>query len=126
MRACSLVGQARRGPEAQCHSAAAHAGETLRECAVRETLEETGLRLRDDYGAPALDAGLRACCGVWSEPLCAGASDRLFFSPTLAFPTPFAAADVITRGEDGRVAYHYSILEARLAGRRAAAAGDAT
>jgi hypothetical protein len=26
-------------------------------------------------------------------------------------PTPFTAADVITRGESGEVAYHYAIIE---------------
>ena len=47
-----------------------------------------------------------------AEPLCStGASDRLFFSPTLAFPTPFAAADVITRNDEGQIEFHYSILE---------------
>ena len=32
-------------------------------------------------------------------------------SRTLQVPTPFAAADVISRGPDGRIEFHYAIVE---------------
>ena len=53
-------------------------GETLAECALRETLEETGLRLRS----------------------CAAPPEEVY-SDDLAFPTPIAAADGIFRDAGG-------------------------
>lgn len=66
-------------------------GETLVECAVREALEETGLRL---------------LC----PPLAAGMPGRSS-SPSLEWPTPFTAVDVITKDTKGTINYHYSIVE---------------
>jgi hypothetical protein len=54
-------------------------GETLADCAVRETLEETGLLLRNS--------------GVPPEEV---------YSDDLSFPTPIAAADGIYRDAGGR------------------------
>jgi len=39
-----------------------------------------------------------------------GASDGII-SKTLQVPTPFAAADVISKGDDDRVEFHYAIIE---------------
>jgi ADP-ribose pyrophosphatase YjhB (NUDIX family) len=61
-------------------------GETVVACAARELLEETGVRLRHDGGAGVTSAGL-------------------------ARPTAFAAADVMERAADGRLRYHYAIVE---------------
>ena len=57
---------------------------------VREVYEETGVRLRnvDDHG--------REEC----------------FSRGLAFPTAFAACDGVTPDGNGRVMFHYAIIEA--------------
>ncbi|EFN59941.1 hypothetical protein CHLNCDRAFT_133014 [Chlorella variabilis] len=62
-------------------------GETLVDCAVRETLEETGLRLRS---APIPEGELYSDC--------------------LDFPSPIAAADSLTRDDGGRLLYHYAII----------------
>ncbi|KFM22999.1 hypothetical protein F751_0357 [Auxenochlorella protothecoides] len=70
-------------------------GETLVQCAVRETLEETGLRLRcrlpqAEHGQP--DAR--------HPPL----------SPDLAYPSSFIAGDAITYDDAGALAFHYAIV----------------
>ena len=63
-------------------------GETLAECAVRETLEETGLRLRNS--SPSAGATL--------------------FSTSLDYPVPLTAVDAITHDSEGRLAFHYAIV----------------
>ena len=35
-------------------------------------------------------------------------------SDTLETPTPYAAADVITHDESGRLSFHYAIIEVQL------------
>ncbi|KAL4856800.1 Nudix hydrolase 1 [Chlorella vulgaris] len=62
-------------------------GETLVDCAVRETLEETGLQLKN-----------------------AAIPEGELFSDTLKFPCPIAAADSLTRDAEGRLLYHYAIV----------------
>lgn len=61
----------------------------MRDCAVREVREETGVTLCN------VDDGSEA------------------FSSALAFPTAFAAADSITADPDGRIKYQYAIIEVR-------------
>ena len=61
-------------------------GETVVACAARELLEETGVRLRHDGGAGLMSASLER-------------------------PTAFAAADVMQRAADGRLRFHYAIVE---------------
>lgn len=70
-------------------------GETLVQCAVRETLEETGLRLRcrlpqAEHGQP----------NARHPPL----------SPDLAYPSSFIAGDAITYDDAGALAFHYAIV----------------
>ena len=77
-------------------------GETIAECAQREILEETGIRLRVHAGTGAGGAG-------------AGGAPDEGFSTCLRHPTPFAAADGIHRDGAGRVLYHYAIIEVRYA-----------
>lgn len=64
------------------------AGETLADCAERELREETGLAL-----VHARDPGAEG------------------FSNSLAFPTPFAACDALTHDAEGRLQYHYAIID---------------
>ncbi|KAI7839974.1 hypothetical protein COHA_006295 [Chlorella ohadii] len=61
-------------------------GESLVECAVRETLEETGIHLRN---APR---------------------EGEIFSDTLDFPSPVSSSDAMIRDEQGRLMYHYAII----------------
>ncbi|PSC68459.1 Transmembrane 18 isoform B [Micractinium conductrix] len=61
-------------------------GESLVDCAVRETLEETGLQLRN------------------------AAQEGELFSDTLAFPSPVSSSDAMMRDPDGRLLFHYAIV----------------
>lgn len=65
------------------------------QCAVRETLEETGLRLRC-----RLPRGVHGQTDARLPPL----------SPDLAYPSSFIAGDAITRDEAGALAFHYAIV----------------
>ncbi|DBA85135.1 TPA: hypothetical protein ACH3X2_005855 [Trebouxia sp. C0005] len=67
-------------------------GETLVECAIRESKEETGLVLKNDTNSAVAQGGLA-------------------FSKNLQVPTPFAAADVISRDAAQKIEYHYTIVE---------------
>ncbi|KAK9802699.1 hypothetical protein WJX73_008493 [Symbiochloris irregularis] len=65
-------------------------GETVQQCAVRETLEETGLHIRnEDTGNP----------------------DDQYFSADLRVPTCFCSANVIDYDDVGKIRYHYTIVE---------------
>ncbi|DBA94790.1 TPA: hypothetical protein ACH3X1_002335 [Trebouxia sp. C0004] len=68
-------------------------GETLVECAIRESKEETGLVLKNDRNSAVAQGGLA-------------------FSKTLQVPTPFAAADAISRDDTQNIEFHYTIVEA--------------
>ncbi|KAL4434665.1 hypothetical protein ABPG77_002788 [Micractinium sp. CCAP 211/92] len=61
-------------------------GETLVDCAVRETQEETGLQLRN---AP---------------------QEGELFSDGLAFPSPVSCSDAMMRDPEGKLLYHYAII----------------
>lgn len=61
-------------------------GETLVDCAVRETQEETGLQLRN---AP---------------------QQGELFSDGLDFPSPVSCSDAIMRDPSGRLLFHYAIV----------------
>ncbi len=100
-------------------AAPVRAGETMVECAEREMLEETGLRLRNVSAI-----GPRSQMTVeFSQVLRVAETTRMLYlcirtgggiiSPTLDVPTPFAAADVIERdsGSSDRIAFHYAIVE---------------
>jgi len=83
-------------------------GETMVQCAVRETLEETGLTLRQ---RPSSEAQPFSSGG-------AGGGKQLLGRPTagggkqlLGRPTVFTAVDVIERDPDGSVAFHYAVVE---------------
>ncbi|KAL0042059.1 hypothetical protein WJX77_001881 [Trebouxia sp. C0004] len=67
-------------------------GETLVECAIRESKEETGLVLKNDRNSAVAQGGLA-------------------FSKTLQVPTPFAAADAISRDDTQNIEFHYTIVE---------------
>jgi 8-oxo-dGTP pyrophosphatase MutT (NUDIX family) len=82
------------GPLPSTHTRA-RAGESLAECAAREVLEETGVRVRADPGAA--DEG---------------------FAAGLGHPTAFAAVDSVHRDSEGRIEYHYAVIEARGRGVR--------
>ena len=96
-------------------------GETMVECAEREMIEETGLKLRN-VGAigPRRDIAAAVYTRMRSHRdahfdaradvgMLAGGG---IISAMLDVPTPFAAADVIVREGDGnRVAFHYAIVE---------------
>lgn len=72
-------------------------GETLVDCAVRETLEETGIELR---------------CNL-PESSSTNRQDRhrkIPLSHTLEFPSSFIAGDAITYDDDGKLAFHYAII----------------
>ncbi len=51
---------------------------------------------------------------------CSVAQGGLAFSKTLQVPTPFAAADVISRDDAHKIEYHYTIVEASVSLSRAA------
>ena len=74
-------------------------GETLVQCAVRETLEETGLRLRCRLPeVAAVETGPR------DHPRHAP------ISHTLEYPSSFVAGDAISYDSDGALAFHYAII----------------
>ena len=96
------------------------AGETMVECAEREMLEETGLRLRNvsaiGHPIPNLLLHYVRCCitaGLTRTVNLYVLTGGGIISPTLDVPTPFAAADVIEResGTGDRIAFHYAIVE---------------
>jgi len=64
-------------------------GETIAECAIREVEEETGVRLVSK-ASPESEEG---------------------FSDRLSFPTPFAACDCITKDRNGKLEFHYAVIE---------------
>lgn len=63
--------------------------ETIIDCAMRETLEETGIKLRHNNANGAL------------------------FPPDgdLQSPVAYAGVDVMSHDDDGKLAYHYAIIE---------------
>ena len=69
-------------------------GETMVECAAREALEETALRLRNRPSPPGAAPGPGS-----------------LLSRSLDRPAVFTAVDVIERDEDGSIAYHYAVVE---------------
>ena len=92
-------------------------GETLVDCAVRETLEETGLQLRNapipegmayPGGATALIPYPPHHCRCPCAVPCRAAGE--LFSESLEFPTPIAAADSLTQDASGRLLFHYAII----------------
>ncbi|KAG2492713.1 hypothetical protein HYH03_009126 [Edaphochlamys debaryana] len=77
-------------------------GETMETCAEREVMEETGLRL----------AGTTARGGAGSGPSSgAGGGGGLSLHDLRSGPMPFAAVDVMRREPDGRIRYHYAVIE---------------
>ena len=50
-----------------------------------------------------------ACCAAYAAERAVGG-----LSDTLETPTPYAAADVITHDESGRLSFHYAIVEVQL------------
>ena len=50
-----------------------------------------------------------ACCAARAAERAVGG-----LSDTLETPTPYAAADVITHDESGRLSFHYAIIEVQL------------
>ena len=46
-----------------------------------------------------------------AKDLYSAAQGGLAFSKTLQVPTPFAAADVISRDDNSHIEYHYTIVE---------------
>lgn len=85
---------------------------------MRESKEETGLVLKNDRKAAGIS--LKVYCVAFfvsdyaklcSTP-CTVAQGGLAFSTTLQVPTPFAAADVISRDDAQNIEYHYTIVEA--------------
>ncbi|GLI62934.1 hypothetical protein VaNZ11_005786 [Volvox africanus] len=102
-------------------------GETLAACAAREVEEETGLRLCGGvYGtaggsghvsvgtaAPvtAVDGAAQGMTSTsTSAAAVAWASSADSWSLTNG-PIPFAAVDVISRDADGRIQFHYAVIE---------------
>ena len=134
-------------------------GESLVDCAVRETLEETGLQLRNAAQEGAAAGGAApwvaccrccwCCCGGGGPPcspnhlpptrlhpftplLLSSTSRPSFcqkpplpcrhphafhpsaagelFSDTLAFPSPVSSSDAMMRDPDGRLLFHYAIV----------------
>lgn len=74
------------------------AGETIVGCAVRELREETGIALR--------------CDTLPVPPSRSHEGVPVVVSRELSSPLAFAAADAISRDDDGNVLFHYAIIEA--------------
>jgi 8-oxo-dGTP diphosphatase len=72
-------------------------GETLQQCAVREALEETGLKLRNNVATGGSHTS--------------GSMPSGMFSTNLSFPVPFTAVDVMDRADDGTFRFHYAVIE---------------
>eukprot|EP00238_Polyblepharides_amylifera_P014470 CAMPEP_0196592632 /NCGR_PEP_ID=MMETSP1081-20130531/73312_1 /TAXON_ID=36882 /ORGANISM="Pyramimonas amylifera, Strain CCMP720" /LENGTH=179 /DNA_ID=CAMNT_0041916379 /DNA_START=131 /DNA_END=670 /DNA_ORIENTATION=- len=83
-------------------------GETMEECAAREVLEEAGVAIRTSSGIEKLMG-----CGVAPQLSACGA--KAPFNGTGRFhsmlPTPFTAVDSIHKDDQGRVEFHYMIVE---------------
>ena len=48
-----------------------------------------------------------------SKLIAIAAQGGMAFSTTLQVPTPFAAADVISKDDKGNIEYHYTIVEVK-------------
>eukprot|EP00873_Tetraselmis_striata_P022752 jgi/Tetstr1/443016/TSEL_031076.t1 len=72
-------------------------GETIVGCAVRELREETGIALR--------------CDTLPVPPSRSHEGVPVVVSRELSSPLAFAAADAISRDDDGNVLFHYAIIE---------------
>lgn len=90
-------------------------GETLAACAAREVAEEAGLELLGSPGPLRQDAGAWASSTAAHGEVAAGkavASARpLLPRLPLSAPTPFTAVDVMRRDAEGRVQFHYAVIE---------------
>eukprot|EP00242_Pyramimonas_sp_CCMP2087_P012096 CAMPEP_0198212154 /NCGR_PEP_ID=MMETSP1445-20131203/25552_1 /TAXON_ID=36898 /ORGANISM="Pyramimonas sp., Strain CCMP2087" /LENGTH=207 /DNA_ID=CAMNT_0043886543 /DNA_START=436 /DNA_END=1059 /DNA_ORIENTATION=+ len=89
-------------------------GETISECAVREVFEETGVVLKVGSGTENLGCGVipqLSGCGVKAPYRATGMLDL----PLLPAPTPFTAVDCILKDAEGRLQYHYMIVEVAAA-----------
>lgn len=83
-------------------------GETVVECAIREVMEETGVKLQYD------PKKLGITCDDKSNPKArANRTPKSFLGEfDLSHPMPFTAVDAIAMHDDGqRIQYHYSIIE---------------
>ncbi|GIL77566.1 hypothetical protein Vretifemale_7108 [Volvox reticuliferus] len=101
-------------------------GETLAACAAREVEEEAGLRLRGGvYGtsgagshagtgaAAATTAASDAAGGVMASAsaACVSSAPAAGIWSLANGPIPFAAVDVMSRDADGRIQFHYAVIE---------------
>lgn len=83
-------------------------GETVVECAIREVMEETGVKLQHD------PKKLGITCDDKNNPkVRANRTPKSFLGEFgLSHPMPFTAVDAIAMHDDGqRIQYHYSIIE---------------
>ena len=83
---------------------------------MRESREETGLMLRNNVvsagEAPHSTCFATVAClqqGLQLKSIAAQGGVAL--SKTLQVPTPFAAADVISKDRNNKIEYHYTIVE---------------